>query len=91
MDVTLNLANDVLRLARLDWTVARIAAQLGRPESDITDTLRMLGARLPGVHEAPPAPMSDAAHADMLERMPKRMQDRINKARSEKNDNRRGD
>ena len=48
MTVTLQFANAVRRLGRDGMNVGEIAATLGRPESDVMETLRMLGLPLPG-------------------------------------------
>ena len=85
MPVSLQLAMQVRRLGRDGYTVSEIADWLKRPDAEIIDALTMLGLPMPG-ETIEQRPMSNAEdRAAMRDRMPKRMQDRIDRiARGEK-------
>jgi hypothetical protein len=85
MNVDLNFAIRVGRLAREDVPVAAIALRLAATEAAVMDALSALGIPLPGVAPEPRQRPSVQERAAMLDRMPKRMQDRIQRiAKGEK-------
>ena len=80
MPVTLQFANQVLKLRRQRMTVAQMAEALGRSEAEILDAHCMLGIAIADRDDDPPRPRLSVAERDaMIERMPKKMQDRIRK------------
>ncbi len=85
MEVSIQLANQIRRLGRDGHTVGEMADMLGRPEADIMAGLAMLGLPLPGEFDVPHTRLSDAERKALHDKMPKRMQDRMNRiAKGEK-------
>jgi len=79
MNVDLGFAIRVQRLARTNISVAAIALRLNAPESAVLEALTALGLPLPGELVDPQSRLSGEARAAMRDKMPKRMQDRMNR------------
>jgi hypothetical protein len=62
-------------------TVAAIAKRLNRTYEEVLEAHRMLGIAMAGESIDPLIPPSDEERAAMRDRMPKRMQDRIDQGR----------
>ena len=74
MTVTLQLAQEVLKLRRQNVTVAQMAEALGRTEAEILDAHSMLGISIAGeIGDQRTAP-SDEARAALRARTPKKWQ-----------------
>jgi hypothetical protein len=81
MNIDLNFANQVLQLQRKGMTVGAIGTRLNRTYDEVLEANRMLGIAMAGESIDPLIQPSDEERAAMLDRMPKRMQSRIMKAR----------
>jgi hypothetical protein len=82
MPVTLQLANQVLKLRRQNMTVGLMAAELGRTEAEILETHRMLGIGIAGEIVDQQTSPTDEARAALRERIPKKWRGHYGKAES---------
>lgn len=75
MPITLQLANQVLKLRRQNLTVARMAEALGRSEAETLEAHRMLGIAIADRDDDPPRSRpSGPERAALRERIPKKWQ-----------------
>lgn len=81
MPITTRFAVDVRALRRQGMTVAGIVARLGQPEADVLEAHRMLGISIADQDDEPAPRPSDAEREAAIDRLPKKMQDRIRRAR----------
>jgi len=81
MPVDLKFAQRVRLLYRDGLTVPNVARRLQCSEADVLDALRMLGLPLPGETFEPPQKASDEERAAVRAKMPKKWQDRMDKAK----------
>ena len=79
MEVSIQLANQIRCLGRDGLTVGQMADRLVRPQAEIMAALAMLGLPLPGEVAVPHPGLCDAERKALHDKMPKRMQDRINR------------
>ena len=77
--LTLQFALRLQALNRQGLTIPAIARQLRTSEADVMEAHRLLAMPVNHTQE-PPRVRSDAERAAALERMPKRMQDRLRRA-----------
>lgn len=82
MPITTRFAVDVRSLRRQGMTVAEIAAHLGQPEADVLEAHRMMGIGIADLDDQPAPRLSDAQREAAIDRLPKKMQERIRRARS---------
>jgi hypothetical protein len=82
MSVDLGLAIRVQRLAVRETPVAAIALRLAATEGAVMEALTALAIPLPGEKLEPPRRPSDNERAVMFDRMPKKMQDRVRRAKT---------
>lgn len=81
-DLTIQFALKVQALNRQGLTVAGIARQLRATDVDVMEAHRLLGMPVNDSQE-PLQVRTDAERATEFDRMPKRMQDRIRRARTD--------
>jgi hypothetical protein len=79
--ITTSFAFRVLDLQRQGLTVAAIARELGADEADVLEAPRMLNLTINDASELCRV-RTDAGREAQLDRMPKRMQDRILRSRT---------
>ncbi len=76
------LAVQVLALRRRGMPIAQMAGELGRSEAEVMDAHRTLGIGIADRDDEPrPAMPTDAEREAAIDKMPKKMQDRIRRAR----------
>src|SRR4030095_3564665 len=82
MPITTQLANRVLKMRRQGMTIAQMPAHMTLRAAEILDVHQMLGIGIADKADEPTLTLpSDAEREAMIDRLPKKMQDRIRRSR----------